>query len=100
MWIVQKNLHSTNEIKNLSSFKFDELYKRYFEEHTPEGLEWVGDVEIIQYGKVISKHQFTSKTLFFKDAYEDIEKQVLKFIDDNFIGLNSVRYESTMRLEC
>ena len=95
-----KKLHSTNKIKHFSSFEFDNLYKIYFEKHTPEGVEWVGDVEIIQYGKVISKHQFTSKTLFFEDAYEDIEKQVLKFIDDNFIGLNSVKYESTMRLEC
>ena len=95
-----KKLHSTNKIKHFSSFEFDDLYKGYFEEHTLEGVEWVGDVEIIQYGKIISKHQFTSKTLFFEDAYEDIEKQVLKFIDDNFIDSSSVKYESTMRLEC
>lgn len=92
------NLNSTFQIHYFSNF--DELYARYFEKNHPEGVEWVGDVELIQDGKVISNHQFTSKTLFFEDAYEDIEKQVLKFIDDNFVDSSSVKYESTMHLEC
>lgn len=92
------NLNSTFQIHYFSNF--DELYTCYFEKNHPEGVEWVGDVELIQDGKVISNHQFTSKTLFFDDAYEDIEEQVLKFIDDNFVDSSSVKYESTMRLEC
>lgn len=92
------NLNSTFQIHYFSNF--DDLYARYFEKNRLEGVKWIGDVELVQDGKVISKHQFTSKTLFFEDAYEDIEKQVLKFIDDNFIDSSSVKYESTMRLEC
>lgn len=95
-----KKIHSINKIKHFSSFEFDDLYKGYFEEHTPEGVEWIGDIVIIRAFGITSNHQFTSKTLFFEDAYEDIEKQVLKFIDDNFVDSSSVKYESTMRLEC
>lgn len=95
-----KKIHSINKIKHFSSFEFDDLYKGYFEEHTPEGVEWIGDIVIIRDFGIVSNHQFTSKTLFFEDAYEDIEKQVLKFIDDNFVDSSSVKYESTMRLEC
>lgn len=95
-----KKIHSINKIKHFSSFEFDDLYKGYFEEHAPEGVEWIGDIVIIRAFGITSNHQFTSKTLFFEDAYEDIEKQVLKFIDDNFVDSSSVKYESTMRLEC
>ena len=95
-----KKIHSINKIKHFSSFEFDDLYKGYFEKHTPEGVEWIGDIVIIRDFGITSNHQFTSKTLFFEDAYEDIEKQVLKFIDDNFVDSSSVKYESTMRLEC
>ena len=92
------NLNSTFQIHYFSNF--DELYARYFEKNHPEGVEWVGDVELIQDGKVISNHQFTSKTLFFEDAYEDIEKQVLKFIDSYFADSSSVKHEFTMSLKC
>ena len=95
-----KKIHSINKIKHFSSSEFDDLYKGYFEEHAPEGVEWIGDIVIIRDFGITSNHQFTSKTLFFEDAYEDIEKQVLKFIDDNFVDSSSVKYESTMRLEC
>lgn len=95
-----KKIHSINKIKHFSSFEFDDLYKGYFEELAPEGVEWIGDIVIIRAFGITSNHQFTSKTLFFEDAYEDIEKQVLKFIDDNFVDSSSVKYESTMRLEC
>ena len=92
------NLNSTFQIHYFSNF--DELYACYFEKNHLEGVKWIGDVELIQDKKVILSYQFTSETLFFEDAYEDIEQQVLKYIDENFVDSSSVRYESTMRLEC
>lgn len=91
------NLNSTFQIHYFSNF--DDLYVRYFKNNSLEGVEWVGDVKLIQDGKVISKHQFTSKTLFYKNAYKDIQKQVLEFIDSYFSDSSSVEHEFTMRLE-
>lgn len=91
------NLNSTSQIHYFSNF--DDLYMRYFENNSLEGVEWVGDVKLIQDGKVISNHQFTSKTLFYKNAYKDIQEQVLKFIDSYFVDSSSVDHEFTMRLK-
>lgn len=96
-----KNLHSTNEIKNLSSFKFDELYKRYFEEHTPEGVEWKGTIEILKNSEKIEVLQLNSKKLFFKDAYNEIEESVNTYIDEHFKDeLGFITFYVSLDLKC
>lgn len=79
-----KKLHSTNKIKHFSSFEFDDLYKGYFEEHTPEGVEWEGTIEILKNSEKIEVLQLNSKKLFFEDAYNEIKESINIYIDEHF----------------
>lgn len=96
-----KRLHSTNEIKNLSSSKFDKLYKRYFNENAPEGVEWEANVEILKNSEKIEVLQLNSKKLFFKDAYNEIEESVNTYIDEHFKDeLGFITFYVSLDLKC
>lgn len=96
-----KRLHSTNEIKNLSSSKFDKLYKRYFNEHAPEGVKWEANVEISKRNEEIKVLRLNSKKLIFGDAYNEIKESVDKYIDAHFKDdLNFISSSISLDLKC
>ena len=96
-----KRLHSANKIKHFSSFEFDDLYKGYFEEHTPEGVEWKGTIEILKNSEKIEVLRLSSKKLFFEDAYKEIKESVKTYIDKKFENVHgSIRFYISLDLKC